>query len=122
MVEAEFALYAWETLFRRDSRLSPRQFGDSRAWKTDRRVTLVAKPDTARWAAPPILPGFQSSKQYDFDIRPDCAYWLSLQAFNPEYVAGISQWTHVIKHQITCKSRWRFHFTLSFCQPLGGFS
>lgn len=67
-------------------------------------LELVAKPCGRCWASPPLLSNQDVVKQYDFDIRPDCAYWLSLQGFNPEYASSINQWAYVIRRHITCKS------------------
>ena len=105
MCEAEFASYAKETLFLRDPRVSYREFSDLRAWKTDRMLELVAKPNEDSfgcWESPPVLESDHSLKMYDFDIRPDCAYWLSLQAFNADYVSKVRQWAFVMKRRITC--------------------
>ena len=105
MCEAEFATYAKETLFRRDKRMLSRDFSDLRAWKTDRMLELVAKPNERSfncWESPPVLESDHSFQKYDFDIRPDCAYWLSLQAFNADYVSKVRQWAFVLKRRITC--------------------
>ncbi|KAL9101791.1 MAG: hypothetical protein Q9163_002987 [Psora crenata] len=105
MCEAEFASYAKETLFRRDPRVSVWEFSNLRAWKTDRMLELFAKPEQEGfipWHSPPLLDKSQGFKTYDFDIRPDCAYWLSLQAFNSEYVSEVQQWAFVAKRRITC--------------------
>ena len=68
-------------------------------------VELVAKSNERRincWESPPVLQSDHSFKKYDFDIRPDCAYWLSLQAFNADYVSKVRQWAFVVKRRITC--------------------
>ena len=68
-------------------------------------LELVAKPNghrLDRWEPPPIFQSEQNLKPYEFDIRPDCAYWLSLQAFNVEYASRVSQWAFVINRRITC--------------------
>ncbi|KAG6986566.1 hypothetical protein G7Y79_00077g099580 [Physcia stellaris] len=101
MCEAEFASYAREKLFLRDPRAPGRDYQDLRVWKTDRMLELVAKPDDC-WIVPPVLPGQQSVKQYDFDIRPDCGYWLSLQAWSQMYASRVRQWILVLKRRITC--------------------
>ena len=77
--EAQYAMYAMVNLFRQDRLTSQRQ-RDQRGWKSDFKVQLVAKPGVPWWEAPPILTTEQGLKQYDFDIRPDCGYWLSLDA------------------------------------------
>ena len=37
-----------------------------------------------------------------FDARPDCAYWLSLQAFSIEYATQIQEWAYMVNQRITC--------------------
>ena len=105
MCEAEFASYAKEKLFLRDPRVSYHNFSDLRVWKTDRMLELVAKPNEGSfkcWLSPPILKNKYSTKTYDFDIRPDCAYWLSLQAFNTNYATKVQHWAFVVKNRVTC--------------------
>ena len=105
MCEAEFASYAKEVLFHRDQRVSYREFGDLRGWKTDRMLELDAKANVNSfkcWDSPPVLKSDRSLKEYDFDIRPDCAYWLSLQAFDGDYVTKVRAWAVIIKDRATC--------------------
>ena len=106
LAEAEFALNAAEELFKKDplAILS----ADTRQWRARRMVELVAKPESDLfWSAPPILSQASASGDslpsvYDFDIRPDCAYWLSIQAFNPDYVDQVTEWCFVMKEKMTC--------------------
>ena len=98
--EAQFAMYAMVNLFHQD-KLSSRRQRDQRGWKSDSKVQLVAKAGVRWWEAPPVLTTAQDLKQYDFDIRPDGAYWLSLDSFNPTYVSQIYIWAFVIKLRIT---------------------
>ncbi len=102
MVEAEFASFAKETLFRRDRRMQPDEFSsENRGWKTERKIELVAKPDGLLWVAPPLLYPHPYAKAYEFDIRPDCAYWLSLQGFNSEYSSEVAEIVYVHGQCIT---------------------
>ena len=107
LCEAEFASYAKETLLKRDPRTL--DVTSERGWKTERMVELVAKPQNGQqsnWRAPPLV-GVQSSAStgsstdYSFDLRPDCSYWLSLQAINPEYLGNIHKHVHIINRRIT---------------------
>ena len=107
MCEAEFASYAKETLLKRDPRsLEP---NPERPWLTERMLELVAKPDAdAGWREPPIV-GEAKGKPYSYDIRPDCVYWLSLQAINPEYVNTVSEHMFVLRDRRICP-----YFTIEF--------
>ena len=85
LCEAEFATYGKEKLFKNE----PRRFEipEDRKWRTERMIELVAKPSPReRWEAPPVLDSSGSHRDNKFDIRPDCSYWLSLQAFNKDFV------------------------------------
>lgn len=45
---------------------------------------------TERWCAPPLLLTQQAASDgYRWDVRPDCAYWLSNRGFNEEYAEAI---------------------------------
>ena len=109
LCEAEFAAFARETLLKRERRAQGAQQAiEGRCWKTERLIELVAKPITDRWRRPPIV-GREYAKlddkshtDYGFDLRPDCAYWLSLQAFSPNYKAHVPEHVHVVYKTITC--------------------
>jgi hypothetical protein len=76
LCEAEFATFANEQLLKSE----PRRFTipEDRRWRTERMIELVAKPSSREgWEAPPILHPHDNIQSYNFDIRPDCAYWLS---------------------------------------------
>ena len=106
MCEAEFALYAKEELLKKDDFLLDEP--NKREWKTERMAELVARPGKGsdqKWEAPPILKPCDSttmlSSNYSFDLRPDCAYWLSLRAFNPKYKSAVRIWSYVAQDAIT---------------------
>lgn len=109
LCEAEFATYGKETFLKAD----PRPFNSTgRPWVTTRMVELVAKPSPRmRWYAPPLLgkTAVLPNMLYEFDIRADCAYWMSLQCVNPEYLFQVADWTCVIYNRITCP-----YFTIEF--------
>ena len=107
LCEAEYATFAKEHLLKRDIRTL--ELNSNRLWKTERMIELVAKPDDVLWQAPPEMDPTIAGKRYEFDIRPDCSYWLSLQAFNPEYQNQIEEWAYVMHHRITCP-----YFTVEF--------
>ena len=109
MCEAEFAAYAMEVFLKRERRTRPLQQGDEgRFWKTERMVELATRTEDWNWQRPPLVgsdltkDGDSQLTDYDFHLRPDCAYWLSLQAFNDDYVLHVHQHTFVIDHTITC--------------------
>lgn len=126
--EAEFAAYAIEVIFKRDPRARIQTFDNSnRGWRTKRRLQLVDKgSDTntsAFWRPPPVIcnssdatgvilpadstsqresPSNTSEAQYGFDIRTDCAYYLSTQGFNRRHLSKIERVAHVIKRSSIC--------------------
>lgn len=108
LCEAEFASYARETLLKRDRRvLDLDQEERKRVWIPERMIELVAKPTVNVWTRPPLVgkhakAGDTSYTNYEFDLRPDCAYWLSLQAFNPDYRTQVKEYVLVLNRTITC--------------------
>jgi hypothetical protein len=107
LCEAEFSTYAKETLLRRDPRYPSLE--EARQWRTERMIELVMKPSVSaksKWIPPPAT---VDTFVYDFDVRPDCQYWLSVRAFNPEYSRLFSRYVHVHNDRITCP-----YFTIEF--------
>ena len=101
--EAEFASYAKETILRRDPRTLLHSYGANRRWVVARKLELVAKPDESlRWYKPPVITPSTRAELYEFDLRPDCAYWLSVQAFNSKYTSYIKHKVYVVNSRITC--------------------
>ncbi len=102
--EAEFAFYAAGTLLKAEPRNA--NLALKRCWRTERTVQLVAKASvpSSNWCPPPVLSKGTSdpSTEYEFDLRPDCAYWLSLQDFNQDYVSQLQSKVFVIKKRMTC--------------------
>lgn len=113
MCEAEFASHAKETLLKRDHFLLNAK--EDRLWRTERMVELVAIPERASlWEPPPLVQEPTSavdvqSSDYDFDLRPDCWYWLTNQAFNSEYWSIVESLTFVLYQEILCP-----YFTIGF--------
>ena len=97
--EAEHATYAIENLLKREIRNA--RLPESRRWMAERMIQLVAKPEKG-WEQPPVLDRTAPYKPYNFDIRPDCSYWVSLQAFSPEYRQIVSEYVSVRKDRILC--------------------
>ena len=106
LCEEEFASFAKENLLKQERSL----LDESRqgVWKTERMLQLVVKADrNSLWKIPPLIFDPKSVRQkgyqeYNFDIRPDCCYWLNVFAYNQEYVSQVETWTYVHQQEITC--------------------
>ncbi|EKG09384.1 hypothetical protein MPH_13590 [Macrophomina phaseolina MS6] len=98
--EAEYAAYAMEALLRREPR-GP-CLADSRPWWCVRKIEFATKPDEKLWQAPPVVDSRKSTKEFQFNLRPDCSYWISLQAFNPGYRTLVKTFASVRQNRILC--------------------
>jgi hypothetical protein len=108
LCEAEFATYGKEKLFKGEPRRL--EIPEVRQWRTERMIELVAKPSSReKWAAPPVLLADAHSRAYQFDIRPDCSYWLSLRAFNQDWRDRVEEHALVMYDRVTCP-----YFTVEF--------
>lgn len=111
LCEAEFATYAKETLLRRDPRFLEQN--KDKEGRVERMVEPSIKSDAVdphdQWLGPPIIKIDNSTKEFDFDVRPDCQYWLSLRSFNPKYIKYFSDYVYVLRYRITCP-----YFTIEF--------
>ena len=102
--EAEFASYATAHILKAEPRNLDLKL--KRCWRTERTVQLVAKPissDESVWLPPPALCSGSVDNDYtnyEFDIRPDCTYWLSLQAFSHDYMVHVEEIVLVMKQRI----------------------
>ena len=108
LCEAEYASFAKENLLRREPR---HQLPDitgtpgGRLRRVERMVEFFCKPGSIDgWHEPPIVRPSDGSTypSYDFNIRPDCTYWLALHAFNPEYVSQVHEITAAPQDRMTC--------------------
>ena len=108
MSEAEFATWGKTHLFKNEPRALT--MTEQRCWKPERMLELVAKPSEKKidnnWHPPPLVGDFPLGTdtawhEYAFDLRADCCYWLSLQAFNPAYMTQVGNHTYVVKKRIT---------------------
>ncbi|KAI0190169.1 hypothetical protein EV127DRAFT_430610 [Xylaria flabelliformis] len=81
--EAEFQAYALAMIFRDEDAIPKDDFPTTLKFVPERMIELVHAPlgekETPQWEAPPML--CPSEKTYAWDIRPDCAYYVSTQAF-----------------------------------------
>jgi len=69
-------------------------------WCTRRTISLFCPPDDSDWLAPPSFETVQ--REFKFDIRPDCNYWLSLAGFNPKYRGEVGNAVYLHRNVITC--------------------
>ncbi|KAK3376216.1 hypothetical protein B0T24DRAFT_699494 [Lasiosphaeria ovina] len=90
LCEEEFATFA-KTHFLRGGELRSQSVSEDRRWRADRMLQLVCPPkESAHWHIPPVIGSAAVSAGeppdlWTWDVRPDCAYWLSLRGFNPRY-------------------------------------
>lgn len=100
LCEAEYAQYAMEHLLKSETRVP--HATPSRAWRTKRMIQLVAKPER-RWVPPPVIDTpTPPVKEYNFDVRPDCAYWIPIEVFNERYRNLVKQLTFSKYRKIVC--------------------
>ena len=93
--EGNYADIAKEYLLLRDIPTMPDEYTNERYWMAARKTNLLAKPTDREWSAPPLINIATDEKIYDFDVRPDCSYWLSLQAFGRPYAIYIRNYSFV---------------------------
>ena len=110
LCEEEFATFAKTHFLRGEMR--SRGVPEDGRWRADRMLRLVCLPDeTDHWHIPPLVAPndfavltTRAKDQPDLwmrDIRPDCAYWLSLRGFNTQYRAQMRNCTFV-RSWVTC--------------------
>ena len=92
---------------------------DSRHW-TVRCIQLITKPSdlgNGVWSRPPLVGSNDNNSDcnYDFELPPDCSYWVSLQGFNPNYRDQIDLFTCVNQEKFTCP-----YFTVEFKKDNSG--
>lgn len=107
LCEEEFASLAKEHFLRRSLRRVPDS--NDRQWRGERMLELVNPPkENTHWRKPPVLDEAKPGIDWSWDVRPDCAYWLSLKGFNPKYRFQIQNCAYV-RDWITCP-----YFTVEF--------
>ncbi len=108
LCEEKFARVAKETFLQRAWRSV--DTSEDRRWRAERMLQLVCPPqENAHWCIPPLLDSNASSvAEWSWDIRPDCAYWLSLKGFNQQYSFHVQNCAFV-QDYITCP-----YFTIEF--------
>lgn len=105
--EPEYASFATETFLRPQPR--DLETPSDRKWRAERMIQLVAPPQPLSKWIPPISFAENGFDFNFFDIRPDCAYWLSLAGFNENYRSELEESVYVYEEWITCP-----YFTIEF--------
>lgn len=96
--EAEYSASALRDIFLDGPRHPwlPEEEGE-KCWLPVRMLQFVCKPPQDQWHPPPLI--HPSTKRYEWDIRPDCAYYVSLQAFKSNFRTDIQQHVLVVQHR-----------------------
>lgn len=101
LCEGEFAAYAKETFFKGEPRGV--EVPHDHQWRSERMLQVVFPLcDDAFWSAPPVLAPNPNRDDYKWDLRPDCAYWLSLRGKDPNYSLLVGCSCFVYRDWITC--------------------
>ncbi|KAI0431208.1 hypothetical protein F5Y09DRAFT_202268 [Xylaria sp. FL1042] len=102
--EAEYQSYALEKILLNERRYLRIQSFPEQHLVPVRKIQLVQKPEptptNSTWKIPPYIPALNPGpKLYEWDIRPDCAYYISLRAFPEGYRSNVSIIISVIQDQ-----------------------
>ncbi|KAB5515047.1 hypothetical protein GE09DRAFT_1196263 [Coniochaeta sp. 2T2.1] len=68
----------------------------------------LSSAESAHWRFHPLLDDSAGETEWAWGIRPDCAFWLSLKGFTPEYRSQIQNCAFV-RQWVTCP-----YFTIEF--------
>jgi hypothetical protein len=110
LCEEEFASVAKEEILLREPRLPIE--GGAKKWQVERMIQLLTVPSSAKdskWISPPVIDRSKDISRYNFRLKPDCAYWLSLKAFSESHRDLVSDAAHTVDDRITCP-----YFTVEF--------
>ncbi|KAI0102202.1 hypothetical protein GGR51DRAFT_528124 [Nemania sp. FL0031] len=95
--EAEYSAYALHNIFLDEPRYPALLTTGDERWLPVRMLQLVQKPSENEWEKPPLLE--LPEKQYEWDVRPDCAYYASLQAFPPIIRPSVEKYVSVVQER-----------------------
>lgn len=99
LCEEEFATFAKTRLFTTPDFLPIE--GKDKAWKAQRTIQQYTQPNAkpgSLWAPPPLLSGEEYIGK-DFNLRPDCAYWLSIQSFSKSHRGLVDKTTFTVENR-----------------------
>ena len=108
LCEAEYASFAKENLLKREPRediLDNTKNASQRFRRAERMLEFVRKPDRGiEWETPPLCSSLdvQEYPTYNFDVRPDCSYWVSLHAISSRYAEQVESFLHVAQGRMIC--------------------
>ncbi|KAF2675942.1 hypothetical protein K458DRAFT_397425 [Lentithecium fluviatile CBS 122367] len=108
--EAEHSAYALRDIFLDEPRHPwlPEEDGDQ-CWLPTRMLQLVRKLPQDEWLTPPLIGSLR--KRYEWDIRPDCAYHVPLQAFEPGFRPSEDEETlATARHQVPVTSAMALYY------------
>ena len=117
LVEAESATYSKEVVFKMDPNVMTTK---TKEWRSRRMIELVAKSrDTEYWSSPPEIVKSDATvspntSDYDFDLRPDCSYWISVNGFSQATMQVVEDQCFVLKGGMTGS-----YTTIGFKQDVG---
>ncbi|KAI1194871.1 hypothetical protein F5X97DRAFT_261582 [Nemania serpens] len=109
--EAEYSAYALHDILLDERRIPALLETSDERWLPVRMLQLVQKPSLNQWEKPPRIASSEkqvassekqvasSEKQYEWDIRPDCAYYISLQAFPLVFRDNVKKYVSVIQER-----------------------
>jgi hypothetical protein len=109
LCEEEYASVAKEELLLR--RIRHPIEGTPKKWGVERMIQLSTTPNSdenSNWLAPLLIDNSETQSCL-FRLRPDCAYWLSLQAFSENHRDLVKIIAFTVMNRITCPS-----FTIEF--------
>ncbi|KAI0203721.1 hypothetical protein F4808DRAFT_467103 [Astrocystis sublimbata] len=98
--EAEYYTYTLNEMFLNERGYTIVQEPPERSMAPVRTLKLSQEPSPETWKVPPQLSS--SRKQYDWDIRPDCAYYISILAFPIEFRSYINNYVSVVRNRACC--------------------
>ena len=108
LCEAEYASFVKENLLKREPLvyiLDNTETASQRFRRAERMLEFVCKPDKGiEWEIPPLCPSLdvQEYPIYNFDVRPDCSYWVSLHAISSRYAGQVESFLHVAQGRMIC--------------------
>lgn len=98
--EAEHPVYTLRDIFLDKARHPWLPEDGNQRWLPVRMLQLVRKLHQDEWFAPPFIR--TSRKRYEWDIRPDCVYHISLQVLQPGFRPSVQKHVSVVQKRAFC--------------------